>query len=335
MKDKGLMPWLDIGKLICALGILYPHTEPLRHVCPWANWIVLCFTHAGVPVFFLLSGFLAADAGEQPDASIDAGRTMHFACRVLRLYLVWGIPCAAIYAAWGPGVQQAGEEFLFGIGHLWFLIGLMQIVVVLYVWRRFFSCRYLLLISAGCFVACTFLSTYAGMVATDFFYWHVVRSGPMYGMVFFLLGRYLRSSSAKGFIHAAPRLLLPALLLQLAEAGAVAYFQGYEGRYDFFMGQLLLAPTCAACLLAMPVPAWCSAGVSLFMRRLSTLFYCMHGLLVICWWLPGGIYTAMLAARTGIDVNVLAFCIIGTLSLVLSCLAAWGRIFCRRLDWLM
>lgn len=337
MKNNSILSWLDIGKLICALGILYPHTEPLRQVCPWANCILLCFTHVGVPVFFLLSGFLATDAGKEPEAPMGTGRAMHLVCRVLRLYLVWGVPCAVIYAVWGPGVWQAGEELLFGIGHLWFLTGIMQIAVFLCVWQSFFSCRYLLLISAACFVACTFLSTYTGIVTAGAgpFYWHVMRSGLLYGMIFFLLGRYLRSSKAKGFIQAAPRLLLPAVLLQMAEVLAVVYCHGYDGRYDFFLGQLLLAPVYAACLLAMPVPAWCSAGVSLFMRRLSTLFYCMHGLLVICWWLPGGIYTAMLAARTGIDVNVLAFCIIGTLSLVLSCLAAWGRIFCRRLDWLM
>ena len=28
---------------------------------------------------------------------------------LLRLYLVWGVPCAVIYAVWGPGVWQAGE----------------------------------------------------------------------------------------------------------------------------------------------------------------------------------------------------------------------------------
>lgn len=333
--ERKLLPWLDIAKCFCAAGVLYIHTEPLKQIAPAGNGILLCFSHGGVALFFLLSGFLFASGDGKPDFRQAPGRMLHFVRRVLRLYLVWALPWLWVYVVIFQQPADFWQELFFGIWHLWFLTGLLQVMVILYVWQRFFAGIRLLPCSVAVFVLGTFLSTYTGYVAIDLTYWHFLRNGIFYGLVFFLLGMYMAQDRASACLGTLRKLLLPAVLIQIAEAVLLGSLHGYGVCYDFYLGQLLLAPALLAFLLKLPdvTGGWPSGTV--FLRRVSTLFYCMHELLLVCWCMLAGMYADCLASWIGVDRNVLNFCLIGVISAILSCLLAYGRKLERRLDWLM
>lgn len=333
--ERKLLPWLDIAKCFCAAGVLYIHTEPLKQIAPTWNGIILCFSHGGVALFFLLSGFLFAAGAGKPGMRQAPGRMLHFVRRILRLYLVWALPWLWVYAAIFQQTADFWPELFFGVWHLWFLTGLLQVMVILYVWQKFFAGIRLLPCSVAVFVLGTVLSTYTGYVAIDLVYWHFLRNGAVYGLVFFLLGMYLAQDRAAACLSVLSKLLLPAVLIEVAEAVLIGNLHGYGGHYDFYLGQLLLAPVLLACLLKLPDVTGGSQSGTIFLRRVSTLFYCMHELLLVCWCMLAGRYADYLAAWTGMDGNVLNFCLIGVISAMLSCLLAYGRQFERRLGWLM
>ena len=94
---KRLFSWLDILKFVCAFLVIYIHTEPLKEVQPLANSILLCFSHVGVAVFFVLSGFFCAYGRNAKGTVMGTDGMGEFVRRVLRLYVVWWIPNMVLY----------------------------------------------------------------------------------------------------------------------------------------------------------------------------------------------------------------------------------------------
>lgn len=311
---KRLFSWLDILKFVCAFLVIYIHTEPLKEVQPLANSILLCFSHVGVAVFFVLSGFFFAygrNAGNQVPSASGMGV---FVRRVLRLYAVWWIPNMALYVIYAGALSDIMMWLFFGIWHLWYLAGLLQIALVIAVWRHFFCLRYLWYASGAVYAIGALLSTYSGYLPVDKEYFFFVRNGFVYGLFFFLTGVHINAwqESVGNFCRQGRLMLLLgiALLLQLAEAAYICGLRGTGGTFDFYLGQMLLAPLLVVFWLNFPAGEAVRGAFSIGIRRGSTLIYCVHVPVMVCLMLWGQLLPAVVAGVFGMDERMANFCLV-------------------------
>lgn len=311
---KRLFSWLDILKFVCAFLVIYIHTEPLKEVQPLANSILLCFSHVGVAVFFVLSGFFCAYGRNAKGTVMGTDGMGEFVRRVLRLYVVWWIPNMVLYIIYDSVSPDMLLRLFFGVWHLWFLAGLLQIALVIVVWRRFFCLRYLWYASGVVYAVGALLSTYSGYLPVDREYFFFVRNGFVYGLFFFLTGVHIGAwQKSLGDFFRKDRLTLllgAALLLQLVEAAYIYWLRGAGGTFDFYLGQMLLAPLLIIFWLNFPIMEAVNAAFSIGLRRSSTLIYCVHVPVMVCLMLWGQPLLAVAAGVLGVDERMANFCLV-------------------------
>lgn len=269
----------DAAKFIGAILVIYGHTEPLRLLSPRLHAAVMAFAHLGVALFFGMAGFLFAREG---DSMFPRERLGRFLRRVLRLYGVWcllGLPVCALYFELPAALGEYVFDLVSGLWHLWFLTALLQAALLGGLLSRLFSWRAALAAAIGLYAAGTLLSTYLGVVPfTSRWYFPFVRNGVFYGLVFFLLGIAVRQLSGR---LSAGRCAAGAALSALGLVAESQYLFGIYGgqSLDFYwcflpgvgFGLLLMQET--RLRLAEPAAEW--------LRRASTLIYCVHGFAII------------------------------------------------------
>ena len=134
---------LDIAKIFMALAVIYIHVEPFHVLWPALNSILLCFAHSSVAAFFAISGFLLTY--RQQDFHLTGRVAQKFLLRIGLMYLLWAVPCDILLWLSGISPENIFVQTIFGVMHLWFLVGMIQIVCLMYLWQRFLPIKYLLL----------------------------------------------------------------------------------------------------------------------------------------------------------------------------------------------
>ncbi len=123
---------IDVAKVICAILIVFIHTEPFSSVNARLNSITVNYLcRIAVPFFFISSGFLLFSKMDLSEIRFDLIRK--YVVRILKLYLFWSIVYFSFTAAqmyWTHDSGRAWQIFVnwlknmvfsSGYGFLWYL----------------------------------------------------------------------------------------------------------------------------------------------------------------------------------------------------------------------
>lgn len=294
---------LDIAKIFMALAVIYIHVEPFHVLWPALNSILLCFAHSSVAAFFAISGFLLTY--RQQDFHLTGRVAQKFLLRIGRMYLLWAVPCDILL--WLSGISPGNifVQTIFGVMHLWFLVGMIQIICLMYLWQRFLPIKYLMLPGLLLYTAVTLATTYWQQIPIGNLYWMLLRSGLGYGLFFFVMGMYIAPLAQRFSRCQSSFLLLSAVLVQLAEILLLMDGQAAFHGYDFFLSQLLIVPALLIFLTQWQLKGQIWPRLCPFLRRSSIFIYCFHGQLVVYFLLLCPEQLDKLAASLSIDIFIL------------------------------
>ena len=145
--NKQEYPWIDYMKLAAAVLVVIMHINPMENTTGFVH-LLFCKTPGPLAnaFFFIVAGYFFA-RGQGPSLGrgclswSKAGRTLK---RLIALYLLWSVICLpmAIYSLL-PDHFQLGQylhEVIFFRSYfqLWFFVGVIQSLLVIYLLNRVF-----------------------------------------------------------------------------------------------------------------------------------------------------------------------------------------------------
>ena len=202
---------LELGRMAALLGVIFIHQSAVVY---GADSVFVYLSDQAprwaVPFFFMLSGYVFT-ARFSLWADIR-----YYAPRLLIPFVFWVFVYNVILQwQWGAGGLRSGMIFDFtqpltylrllvygGYGyHLWFLTGLLSVVVFCAAMVRMFSLRVVLGIAVGLYAVGLVLGSYYPVIsgASIFDLWNT-RNGPFMGLLFFVLGVCLRKERARAIL---------------------------------------------------------------------------------------------------------------------------------------
>lgn len=213
MTGPGRIAWIDVAKAVCIVLVVLYHARHAASAITWGDvsatpfwWLAgAALRPFRMPVFFLMSGLLAASAIHHPWRKAAPGRVV----RLLRVYGVW----ALLFAIVLPGFPDGGFGFapakllglLLGQSILWYLWALAVFFALTWVTRE--APRGLLLI--GVVIAACGASLIPGLSADT--------QAMLRCMMFFFLGARFRPE----ILRLAEAANVPRLLMALLATTAV------------------------------------------------------------------------------------------------------------------
>lgn len=320
---------VDVAKLVFAVLVIAVHTDPLSSLSPIVNyWLVSVPARLAVPFFFLAAGYFLAEKMHSQKTRRQAWRAaLRYLRRLSRLYLVWSLvylPHA--FYLWvsehhfaGGYWLAYGQRLLFSGSYytLWFLPAMLLAVPLAAMLHLRASRQVALAVCTLLYLVGTLGQSYYDLLPASPALQQAVlvydrifittRNGLFFGLPFVWLGMRLSTGAvraSRGRFH----LLLLSLVALSAEALALRSLPFTRG-YGIW---LCLPPAVALLwqtLLALPAR---SHPAHRAMRKLSTLLYVDHGLLLIGY--------AGLLAKVLPDHSLLRFLCVLTGSGILSCL---------------
>lgn len=281
MKRENLC--LDLFKTIACIGIVFIHVE-------WpgtAGTYITALSRTGVAFFFLISGYFLPVVKD--GFRIKVGRKL---VRTARLCLY----AFAVYFVWQSFTRFAGGglekvilwyqkdlftiknfflTFIFSydpvVGHLWFLLALLQGYLILYCIGRpmngkksFVAAVLLLEIHIGV-MACLTLSE-------QDVYMHLFRSVWFYGLPFLLLGAVIRNYESFLLKRLSERLLVIGIIASMLLVVLERYCLG---NLQIFNGTILMSTMCFVLALRY-ADLKCLNGVAAFGKRYAGDIYIYH-----------------------------------------------------------
>ena len=272
--EKKQYPWIDVGKLLCALLVVFMHTYCFDGGVV-GNWVKYVLSSIGVPYFFIASGFFYA-AGLHAAADKKAYFKSYFK-RVLLMYLIWTalvfpiswMNISRIYAdkpLWYRIAYYMRGLFLRGsLGVYWYLHSLVINCCILY-WAHTRK-RILPVFAVSVLFFILGVLFDSGLIAGSlihkliYFFFSSERNFLTVGLFYMMVGYFLHGR-AEGHIA------LGAALLVLGVIVETILMQFSELRFAHAItatGLFLLAAGCTRPLSA-----------TLTIRKLSTAIYLIH-----------------------------------------------------------
>ena len=178
--------------------------------------------------FFAVSGFFflrAADLAHTPFR-----KSLY---RLTLLYLAWSLIYlpARIMEYTTDGLPFYMDlllylrDFVFGYYHLWFFAALLQILLLLWLLRRFFSLKTLLIFSLLLHIGAVILGSYlTDSGSLGWYYNAFLRNGPMLGLFYFTLGMYIQVTP----VSLPARYLAAGLLISLIGLSMESFYFYYQ-----------------------------------------------------------------------------------------------------------
>lgn len=273
--------FLDVGKFVAAFAVVFIHTEPFREVSLLFSYL---FSHGlmrqAVPFFFLVSGFFLARLWPK-DGVLPWRAAFHTMRRALFLYLLWGclyLPLMVwtfreMGADWQGAFFAACREALFGMYQLWFFLGLAEAVLLLALLSRCLRWRSILWLGGALYAGATLVYG-MGLLPMDVFYRHYVRGAVFLGVPWMMAGVWLSRVGRVPLRYLFIAYGLGTVALLAESAGDFYRLQGAPT--EFFFSLVLCVPALFL-LLRDAVPGQLLKARSLWLRRMSTLVYGLHG----------------------------------------------------------
>lgn len=272
--------FLDVGKFVASIFVIFSHTEPLMDVSPLASYLLADgLLRQAVPFFFVTSGFFLARRWPV-DEALPWRAALRSVRRILVLYAVWLCPYApvlvwSLYEMWGSwhrALLVTGQELVFGMYHLWFFPALAEAVLLLAVLSRFLRWRQMLLLGGVLYAGATVVYE-MGWLPMDAVYRHYVRGALFFAVPWVMLGVYF---SRVGRLPRRWLLLVYAAGTALLLLECVGdFYRLQHAPMDLFLSLVVCVPALFLLLRDAAAGAWLSAR-ALHLRRMSTLVYGVH-----------------------------------------------------------
>lgn len=247
---------LDAAKFFSIFFIIVIHTQPLLHdqtsvlVSDIGSFINV-FTRFAVPLFFMISGYLLYEQGQDKGAS-------YFLGYIIKIFKFYALGCAFYFLfdvlfelpsfllgqkSLYDVLQAAAEPYLnvmalyYGPYHLWFLTALAYSSFAVAVFAKFNRVGMLVLLSLCLFLLGLFGQSYQSI--SSFSLPVQTRDALFFGMFSLALGYWMAQKRLIERVKISPMLLIAACIvlcvLQFAEWGVLKYiFSAKLGNYYIF-----------------------------------------------------------------------------------------------------
>lgn len=289
---------LDVAKFVCALLVVFIHTDPLRGVSEIAGFYLKdVLARIAVPLFFAISGFLFFGGldfhnGRIRNSAGNRGRLVKYVKRIGGLYLIWSL----IYILLSlPGWYQSGwwgikvvRDCIISVllkgghYHLWYLLALVYAVPVLYIMMRLVSRRTLCAVISCLWLCECLVYSYAWtgidrIAAVQFIYQRVpIAFDTLFRAVPLLaLGAFCAVPAANSQSN---RWGLKTVLffgVCAAEASPLHFMTPNADRYSYLLGTPLVT-YCALRFLTGSGQMQIGGRNAKLLRNVSLSVYCIH-----------------------------------------------------------
>lgn len=235
--DRNLV--VDYAKVAMALMVVAIHTSLFSAAPGPVNQLLTeGVFRIAVPIFFIFNGYYLGPSVH------NRGATFKLIKRLLLLHGCWMIVYASFYARIDP---ERVKLVLFGYFHLWYLIGLVHAVALLWLTRKLGPARQIML-GLAVFAVAAVLQYLTAYTDRHFAVWQY-RNGILFGFPFVMAGYLLRSLEDRVSTRAA-WLILAAGMCALAAESLFAWHHARPGLgFDVYPSLMLAAPAAALLLL--------------------------------------------------------------------------------------
>jgi serine/alanine racemase len=296
--ERGMYNGVDLLKFLCAILVLFIHTQPLQDISAFGELLLVNFlARIAVPVFFIASGFFFYKKILREGFKLKV--LGNYLRRLLVVYLIWTVIYLpydllyplfsfhdegrklALYYLWR--VFFTGSHF-----HLWYLPGLMTAITLLFV-----LCKYLNLKIVGVILFFLYLVGLMGDSYFElakqigagtffyklFFYVGPTRSGLFFGAIYVFAGAWFATMENKFRLKTKQLILLVCALavVYLAEVIAIS-------EYDLARDQNMTLFLLPVAFLIFALIAGSNVTFNLNYHRLreySSFIYFFHGIPII------------------------------------------------------
>ena len=208
---------IDLFKLIMAVFVVAIHSQLSLSVSVGFGKVLDFIFSLAVPYFFIVSGYLLFRKTDLNNLKFSEckDRISLYLKRVIKMYTIW----TAIYfpltiygeISYGTPLPKAIIKFLrnflfvgenFYSWQLWYLLGLIFAILIIYVLLRFKMCyKHILLLSVCVFVLGIALDILKGMdiksISLYYALFNTTRNGMFYGFFYVSLGMYMSQIKIK------------------------------------------------------------------------------------------------------------------------------------------
>lgn len=270
MTNKKNYNSLDIGKFIAALFVVAIHANPFSGLLK--TILIGGFARLAVPFFFIVSSFLFFSRNP------DGKALLHFLKRILLLYFFWGIfaiPIFYIYHTPPYGSSITIGQFIvsFFIGSTypgsWFLMALMQCVVIIWFLSRFFGNKLMIAFSLICFflsIAPPSYIIYSELISNMKGIW-------MPNLIYIAMGKVIAEAKVENKIA---KTIVNILLIAVVALKIIWEVVASGDLYYHFVDDLLLVPSVFLLLVFLLENEIHFSLPYKTLRKMSTMFYLSH-----------------------------------------------------------
>lgn len=289
---------IDIVKFISSFLIVSIHSSPFEDYSATFNYYFEnVFARIAVCLFFVITGYyffkgIDFENGKIKKSKENKQRLFKYVSRILILYVVWSL----IYLVWMipewyntgwlslMAFIDFGISFLLNSGyyHLWFLLGLIYAIPIMYFLLRFIRLKYFVVLSFLIYIFGMLSNTYSFIgLPTNKYIQMLYESVPILNTVIFVVIPLLCISIITQKINLPSRVygVLSVLFLILYSCEAM-YLYGItkgEGSYTYII-VFTIPATLFAFLFLKSLK--CNINNGYFLRKTSTLIYCVHPLII-------------------------------------------------------
>lgn len=288
---KKIYPAIDLLKYGCAILVILVHASTFLSIQDSARFLILnVLGRVAVPIFFLCSGFFFYQ-----NMSMKGNRYVKYYClSLIKGYLLWSLLYLPIGFLW---VQEnlLLPWYLYPIAllvallytgiyyPLWYVPALLGSILMLYLWQKHFSVKYLLII-AFIFLGFGALETYYGLLPDgllkSFFQWYIqwfitTRNALFFGLFYVSMGYYIAMNQWCCRKHFTLPCILISFLALYVEAGILVQ----SDRLDFNI--LLMAAPLAISIFLFTKEVHLTIDTTKI-RLYSESYYYLHGFILAC-----------------------------------------------------
>ena len=235
--DRNLV--VDYAKVAMALMVVAIHTSLFAAAPGPVNQLLTeGLFRIAVPVFFIFNGYYLGPSVH------NRGATYKLIKRIVLLHGCWMIIYASFYARIDP---ERVKLVLFGYFHLWYLIGLVHAVLLLWLTRKLGPARQIML-GVALFAGAVVLQYLTAYTDRHFAVWQY-RNGFLFGFPFVLAGYLLRLKGNQVSTRAAWGILAAGTCALAAESLYALHHARAGLGFDVYPSLMLVAPAAALLLV--------------------------------------------------------------------------------------